>query len=219
MSEPPQRKRPAKRQRPAAATGTGTPVTLPPRVTTTDGIGGGGLLASLLGDVEDLKRQIGNVKPPKERIGGAMAEADEDRRRFQAEVERDLKDALVLSNDPKSFRKFAPMEKKWRGVIEDVAKDLNLPCTNIGEEPERYVMVGKTEAAFPGGSVHTRVAPKAVAREKKVSLSDMAPSSQDDLPDMVGGVVRLNTNKRDLRSIEEIQADMASGTVKKVLKT
>jgi len=172
------------------------------------GKGGGGLLAGILGDLEETQKKIGKTKPTAkhENIAGSAATAYAQRQLFVSDIEKQLREYVLNSSDPNASRNFPPMEKKWRDLIHETASDLKLHSSSQGEEEDKYVVVSKL-SAHNNYQARPAAARIVVGRgeKKKEALSELAPTAD------VGNMAKLNTNKRDLRTIEQIQADMRAG--------
>jgi len=143
-----------------------------------------------------------------ENIAGCAATAHRQRTEFVADVEKQLRESVVNSVDDDACLSFPPAEKKWRDLIHETAADLKLHSwtTTSMEDEEKHVVVGKSMGGELRGRGPNARAIVARPEKRKEVLSDMAPSADDAF----GGMSRLNTQKRDLRSIEQIQADMQS---------
>mmetsp|Transcript_7374 Transcript_7374/g.12743 ORF Transcript_7374/g.12743 Transcript_7374/m.12743 type:complete len:219 (-) Transcript_7374:244-900(-) len=218
MSE---RVRPSRRRKPAADGGTGedAPSKAPvlaakggvAKRPASSGIAGGGLLAGILGDLAETHKKIGTTKPTSkhENMAGSAATAYAQRQLFVSDIEKQLREYVVKSPDAAASRSFPPMEKKWRDLIHETAADLALHSSSAGDEDEKYVVVSKASSKPHAPRPAARLA---VARpeKKKETLSDMAPPTAE-----LNKMAKLNTNKRDLRTIEQIQADMRMGNTTK----
>mmetsp|Transcript_24994 Transcript_24994/g.34444 ORF Transcript_24994/g.34444 Transcript_24994/m.34444 type:complete len:213 (+) Transcript_24994:300-938(+) len=172
--------------------------------------GSGGLLASLLGDLAETTKKIGTAKASNksENISGTAATAFHQRQDFVTQIEKDLRESVLQSRDTEACMRFEPMDKKWRDLIHEVAAELRLHSVTEGDEDEKCVKVSKILDTTPPSAAATKLAAASrnTGEKKKVTLSDLAPTPDD--PYSSSAVVGLNTRKRDLRSIEEIQADM-----------
>lgn len=165
-----------------------------------------------------------NTGPAKD----AQQKADA-RRAFEVNVRNALLENFPPGGeDTGAVYDFPPMDKAWRSVVHDIVEELGLHSEGEGVEGvDRHVQVSRTQimteealekealrrdrlvraVAARGGGVAAGSA--AAAPGANLSLKAVAA---DDAMRVLGGstaaITTLNTVKRDLRTIEEIQGDM-----------
>ena len=151
------------------------------------------------------------------RLSHAQAAADA-RRRAYASYQAELAPLAKAKEEGREATfEFAPVERMWRDVQKEAATDLGLISESVGDEGvDRRVAVYSIAAVQtgddsedPGGRrMASQAAMVAAARaqlRRAPKLSDTAPR----MPVEGGaGLVKLNTNKRDLRTTAEIQEEM-----------
>ena len=178
---------------------------------------GGGLLASILGDVkrsnEARKRTLeasGGRPVRRDEVVSREAEAARARKRFEDEVRGRLERGLDGGGERGAFCEFAPMEKQWRSVVHEIATEMKMfsESVEVGESGDKFVIVHKREprAEEAGETRETGGGERTgdETEQKGEALSDKAPTfAGDDVELTVVGTV-----KRDLRSVEETIADM-----------
>ena len=151
------------------------------------------------------------------RLSHAQAAADA-RRRAYASYQAELAPLAKAKEEGREATfEFAPVERMWRDVQKEAATDLGLISESVGDEGvDRRVAVYSIAAVQtgddsedPGGrrmaSQAAMVAAARAQQRRAPKLSDTAPR----MPVEGGaGLVKLNTNKRDLRTTAEIQEEM-----------
>jgi len=179
---------------------------------------GGGLLASILGDVkrsnEARKRTLeasGGRPVRRDEVVSREAEAARARKRFEDEVRGRLEREIGTAASEEAFCEFAPMEKQWRSVVHEIATEMKMfsESVEVGESGDKFVIVHKREPRAEEAGETTRDA--AAARERAMKPSKKGEALSDKAPTFAGDDVELTvvgTVKRDLRSVEETIADM-----------
>ena len=179
---------------------------------------GGGLLASILGDVkrsnEARKRTLeasGGRPVRRDEVVSREAEAARARKRFEDEVRGRLEREIGTAASEEAFCEFAPMEKQWRSVVHEIATEMKMfsESVEVGESGDKFVIVHKREPRAEEAGETARDA--AAARERAMKPSKKGEALSDKAPTFAGDDVELTvvgTVKRDLRSVEETIADM-----------
>lgn len=107
---------------------------------------------------------------------------------------------------------FPTAERQWRDIQKEAASDLGLPSEGVGEEGiDRHVVVYAVapplpgdESEDPGGRAAADAAAARVAARKERDRRDGAAPKLDTSATLV----KLNTQKRDLRTTAQIQQEM-----------
>lgn len=114
----------------------------------------------------------------------------------------------MSSSDPAAYYEFAPAERPWRALSSEVAESLGLSAETCGDDGARYVVARRKPAAATAAATAAGVAAEGAAKKGAAHPRAQRPGAKlsDAPPSAVAAVVRLNTVKRDLRSIEDVQA-------------
>ena len=142
--------------------------------------------------------------------------------RMEKELQVKLKD---FSEDPEqTVLRLEPMDKDYRYVVHDITGQFeNLLSASCGEMDERHVVIYKKGGKVPEGvEIYVNkgdlVAASAKAARKSEAASRRADAAQFqgvDFSMLQSMSTKVNTNKRDRRSIEELEAEVKERKMKR----
>merc|ERR1719331_1477770 len=180
---------------------------------------GAGLLSSILGGVARHSAGTEGAGRGGSAAGGAGAQdaarekAAAARRQAYEAARRQLQPLVEAKAEGRSLAfEFPTAERQWRDIQKEAASDLGLPSEGVGEEGiDRHVVVYAVapplpgdESEDPGGRAAADAAAARVAARKERDRRDGAAPKLDTSATLV----KLNTQKRDLRTTAQIQQEM-----------
>jgi len=143
----------------------------------------------------------------------ASERAAEARRHFEDEAMQLLTQHVLESADEAACFDFPPTERPWRDILHECAASLGLWSeSRDSEDGERYVFVARAMPVVACRAADAEARPKAQPKARRADggLSSAPPAV---VPDELG-LVPLNQKKRDLRGIEEVQAELRAKKAK-----